>query len=263
MTQRIEKISPIQQLLEAASAVIGLSVCYHDRLHNSGLPLNSCKHLHPACLKVKNRFCLEFDAFETHQALRYQPDGRIHVCPHGFTEIAIPVFIETQFAGVLFAGPCWMGKVPPPYPELYSPDNKSWLEERRTMLQAVSSKLCLLIQFKEKILNPNPSRKIKIIDFLKKNQNKKVTMSQLASELSLSSSRASHLVNSLFNMSLPNLVNALKLEQAEHLLSATELPVGEIAESLGFNDQNYFSRLFSKKHGISPMAYRQRYPFEA
>jgi AraC-like DNA-binding protein len=156
-----------------------------------------------------------------------------------------------------------MGKGPPPYSELFSPDNYLWLEERRTMLQAVSSKLSSLIQFKEKIVNPNPSRKNRIIDFLKKNQNKKITMSQLASELSLSPSRTSHVINSLFNMSLPNLVNALKLEQAAHLLSATELSVGEIAECSGFSDQNYFSRLFSKKHGISPMAYRQRYPFEA
>lgn len=263
MDQRIEKISPIQLLLEHASTVIGLSVCYHDRLRNSGLPLNKRIHLHPACLKVKSRLCLEFDWFETHQALRYLPEGRIHACPYGFTEIAVPVFVEALFAGVLFAGPCWTGKGPPPYPELYSPQNESWLEERRTMLQAVSSKFSSLIQVNEKIINPNPSRKNRIMDFLRKNQDRKVTMAQLASELSLSPSRASHVVNSLFKMSLPNLINAIKLEHAAHLLSATELSVGEIAENLGFNDQNYFSRLFSKSYGLPPTAYRARHPFEA
>lgn len=265
MAQRIENVSPLQRLLKHASAVMGLSVCYHDRSGNSRLPLDNRKHTHPACLKVKSHLCREFDAYDTHQALRWLPEGRIHVCPYGYTEIAVPVFVETEYAGVLFAGPCWTGKGPPPYTGLYSPENESWLEERRTMLQAVSTKFSSLIQVNEKIITPNPSRKTRIMEFLKKNQDEdgKVTMARLAAELSLSPSRTSHVVNSLFKMSLPNLKNAIKLEHAAHLLSATELSIGEIAERLGFHDQNYFSRLFSKGYGLSPTAYRTRHPFEA
>lgn len=263
MNKKIENYTQLQKLLDHASGVIGLKICYHDRLHNSNLPVRYRRHLHNACRKARigksPTRCVEFDAYEVHQALKDNPDGRIHICPYGLTEITVPVFIDIQFAGVLFAGPCWVGEGPTPYPELPSPKNKSWLKERQTLLQAISIKFSSLIQLNENLLHSNPSRKIKIIAYLKKNQHKKVTISQLASELFLSPSRTSHIVNNLFQMSLPNLINAMKLEQATHLLSATEFSIGEIAERLSYPDQNYFTRIFTKKYKLTPTAYRIHY----
>ena len=41
------------------------------------------------------------------------------------------------------------------------------------------------------------------------------------------------------------------------LLSETKLPVSEIASLCGFADYNYFSRVFKKKYGISPITIRK------
>ena len=35
--------------------------------------------------------------------------------------------------------------------------------------------------------------------------------------------------------------------------------IKEIAETTGFPDQNYFSRIFKKSSGISPLAFRKRH----
>lgn len=48
----------------------------------------------------------------------------------------------------------------------------------------------------------------------------------------------------------------MKMEHACYLLDASELSVGEIARSLGYDDPLYFSRLFRKIIGISPRGYR-------
>ncbi len=41
------------------------------------------------------------------------------------------------------------------------------------------------------------------------------------------------------------------------LLRHTGLSVAEISESVGFDDQLYFSRIFRKKLGVSPSEYRK------
>ena len=47
------------------------------------------------------------------------------------------------------------------------------------------------------------------------------------------------------------------LEKAKDLLIGTSSPVYEIAYSLGFEYPQHFSKLFKKKTGMSPVAYRQ------
>jgi AraC-like DNA-binding protein len=48
------------------------------------------------------------------------------------------------------------------------------------------------------------------------------------------------------------------LQRAKDLLARTQLPVGRIAEELGFDSIFYFSRLFKRKTGLSPAAHRRR-----
>lgn len=50
----------------------------------------------------------------------------------------------------------------------------------------------------------------------------------------------------------------VRIAQAEKLLTATELPVTEVALACGFGDGNYFGDVFKKIKGISPRSYRQQ-----
>ena len=52
-------------------------------------------------------------------------------------------------------------------------------------------------------------------------------------------------------------VHRLRLEEAYRLLSDTSMNVSEAASEVGFDDANYFSRLFRKKMGISPCQIRK------
>ncbi|MBQ4071233.1 MAG: helix-turn-helix domain-containing protein [Clostridia bacterium] len=48
-----------------------------------------------------------------------------------------------------------------------------------------------------------------------------------------------------------------KLQTACSLLADTQLSVGEIAQKLGYSDIHYFSNLFKRKCGASPLGYRK------
>jgi AraC-like DNA-binding protein len=54
-------------------------------------------------------------------------------------------------------------------------------------------------------------------------------------------------------------IHQFKVESAQKRLIAGMEKVSEIAYSLGFQDANYFSRLFRKKTGLSPNDYRNKY----
>jgi AraC-like DNA-binding protein len=50
----------------------------------------------------------------------------------------------------------------------------------------------------------------------------------------------------------------LKIQNACKLLYLTDMTVREVSFELGYDDPYYFSRLFKKVMGISPMQYRNQ-----
>jgi len=48
----------------------------------------------------------------------------------------------------------------------------------------------------------------------------------------------------------------LRMRRAEELLSGTAMPVAEIAQACGFADAYYFSRLFHRHRGVTPLGFR-------
>lgn len=53
--------------------------------------------------------------------------------------------------------------------------------------------------------------------------------------------------------------NALLLAKSVAMLTDTSMKITDIADSLGFDDSLYFSRLFKKTYGMSPLEYRKRH----
>jgi transcriptional regulator GlxA family with amidase domain len=54
-------------------------------------------------------------------------------------------------------------------------------------------------------------------------------------------------------------VQTLRIEEAKHLLETTRDPVETVAVAAGYEDPNFFRRLFKRKVGITPARYRQRF----
>ncbi len=54
-------------------------------------------------------------------------------------------------------------------------------------------------------------------------------------------------------------VQALRIEEAKHMLEAGDEPVEAIAHEVGYEDAAFFSRLFHRKVNLSPTQYRKRF----
>jgi transcriptional regulator GlxA family with amidase domain len=53
-------------------------------------------------------------------------------------------------------------------------------------------------------------------------------------------------------------IEKLRIDKSKELLSDTDLTVGEISNVVGFNDPFYFSKVFKKNTGHSPVDFRKR-----
>jgi transcriptional regulator GlxA family with amidase domain len=54
-------------------------------------------------------------------------------------------------------------------------------------------------------------------------------------------------------------VQTLRIEEAKHLLETTGTTIEMIAVEVGYEDPNFFRRLFKRRVGITPARYRQRF----
>ncbi len=77
-----------------------------------------------------------------------------------------------------------------------------------------------------------------------------------ASQLNITSDYLSRIVRQVSGRTVIDYVNQLLVMEASHLLAATSLSVGQIADRLHFADTPSFSKFFSRLTGQSPREYR-------
>ncbi len=85
----------------------------------------------------------------------------------------------------------------------------------------------------------------------------KIDVPYLASLEKLSNSRYITVFKKQMGKSPNEYIIDLRLQLAKSLLDNTNMSIRQISESIGYNDQYFFSRLFKKHLGISPQNYRK------
>lgn len=97
------------------------------------------------------------------------------------------------------------------------------------------------------------------IEFMKGHLREPLTVATLAALANLSRSHYTTSFRRVTGYAPLSYLNHLRMQRAVQLLNATDLPIKQISEQLGFSDQFYFSRAFSKMHNHSPSEHRRRY----
>lgn len=93
--------------------------------------------------------------------------------------------------------------------------------------------------------------------YIEENLSKDISLDQLAAHLGVSSFYLSKLFKEEMGDNFISYITTLRLEQAKRLLQDDSLIIKEITSMVGYNDQNYFSKLFKQRFGLSPSEYRE------
>lgn len=79
----------------------------------------------------------------------------------------------------------------------------------------------------------------------------------LCSHFNLSKSHLYKLSEQSFGMGIAEHIRNVRIHIAKKLLGDTDAPIYEIADKVGINDYNYFTRVFKRETGILPTTYRK------
>ncbi|WP_145409892.1 helix-turn-helix transcriptional regulator [Paenibacillus xylanexedens] len=101
-----------------------------------------------------------------------------------------------------------------------------------------------------------PDRVAQTVQYLDMNYMKPIRLDELADVAGYSTSHLSLLFKERTGLSLVEFLIRKRISSAKELLVSTGMTIKDVAEQVGYKDVYYFSRLFRKHAGDSPMQYR-------
>ena len=96
-----------------------------------------------------------------------------------------------------------------------------------------------------------------VIRHVIQNHTQNITIDDLVKQFSCSRSKISHTFKAKTGKTFREYLTDLRLNDALSLLKYSNLNITEIAYSIGFSDSVYFSNVFKKYVGVSPIVYRK------
>ncbi|WP_449536464.1 response regulator transcription factor [Ferdinandcohnia sp. Marseille-Q9671] len=87
-------------------------------------------------------------------------------------------------------------------------------------------------------------------------QDSSLTLERVAEELHITSVYVSRMIKQELGISYVGLLTQMRINKAVDLLKTTDLSIRDIAETVGYETQHYFSATFKKVVGISPMQFK-------
>ena len=98
-----------------------------------------------------------------------------------------------------------------------------------------------------------------LFNYVKQNYRSPLDMAVLSGVSGMSKSRVQRAFKQYLGSSPLQYISKLRLSAAKDALIQTNKTITEVALDLGFNDSNYFTRLFKKNLGLSPREYRDKF----
>jgi len=100
---------------------------------------------------------------------------------------------------------------------------------------------------------------LNIINFIQKNyMNENLSVKDISSYTYLSPAYMCTYFKHETGKTINRYVTECRIEKAKELLYNKEYSVSEVAGKVGYNDGNYFTKLFKKSMGVTPSEYRER-----
>lgn len=99
----------------------------------------------------------------------------------------------------------------------------------------------------------------KVLHFIATNFRNSIGLQEVAKEVNFSPAYLTDLIRRETGKTVGSWIVERRMTEARHLLLATDLPVNQIAESVGYFDSSYFIRLFRRLNGTTPQAWRLLY----
>lgn len=288
------KIENLKRYLDTLTADTGWQIIiqdYYGILRPFGIIADYLSdknwHNNPYCLAIKKNRRLWSRCVALKRATkrsienRAEPDWNICYC--GVAEYTLPIFAgEVHIASVCAAG--FIAPLSAKMTEILSrrteiPTN-DFLKLRESSLrqreEGLEDRLCGYLMpvadIIKELARSNPLVKIGgdgkrpdekqryvlfAMDHIEKHYFENITPESVAKRCHISLSYLQHLFLKFTGQGIASVIRRRRLEEACRLLGETDRSVRDIALSCGFFDPDYFSVIFRRSYGVSPLGFRK------
>lgn len=163
--------------------------------------------------------------------------------------IVVPLLNYHQLPGYFIAGPFHSANVNSNYEFVYKPfDCLSYL-----------GKLFESIMKQHLFSEPKFNTYVREgIHYIHKNYDKNITLTKVCKDLNVNKSYFCCIFKNETGMTFSNFLNRMRIEKSKQYLIQNNESILSIALSVGFNNHNYYTMMFKKLTGISPIEFRQQ-----
>lgn len=94
-------------------------------------------------------------------------------------------------------------------------------------------------------------------DFIAANYMNEISLDDIAKAVNLSSYYFSHFYKEKTGSSVIDSLIAFRIEKAKQLLACSDISIKEVSHAVGYQDQNYFSKMFRKNTGMTASEFKE------
>ncbi|HCE47058.1 MAG TPA: hypothetical protein DET40_26215 [Lentisphaeria bacterium] len=259
----------LEFLLESLERIIGLRVTFQDPygffcddIGNSYLHPERIYHRVDFCQNGgrQRERCLEHEWKKANATAAGKDRPFIWPCWLGPLQILIPLKWHDRHVGSIFLGPFVSkagketkvektkgGNILPVY-------DMGDFEKDSALFEAIA--LGIIEKTVSVNIHGKGERWEKVFRLVINRYTEKIGINDAARALSLSPSRASHLIKELFGKPFEQVVLEHRLRRTAALLESTDMSLAEIADITGFCDIYHLSKMFKRKFKVPPIKYR-------
>ena len=191
-----------------------------------------------------------------------------HICSAGLVDMAVPLLEGDEILGYLMLGQLRIDGTLPKATDVFPVDRnllKCYFDElplfnEKTVssIMNLASMLTKYIMLEHLIRSGANENAYIIRQYIDNHLTDELSAERLAEATHLSLSGVYKCVRRAFDCTVGELVASRRIAHALPLLEKDKLSVNEVSEAVGFSDAAYFSRIFKKEIGISPLKYRKQ-----
>jgi len=95
--------------------------------------------------------------------------------------------------------------------------------------------------------------------FILQNYDKDLSISKIAEHVYLTPTYLCHLYKKTTGKTLNQFILEVKMNKSKRLITDTSMKISEIAEKMGYANQNYFTKIFTRYFGVNPSTFRNKH----
>ncbi len=193
----------------------------------------------------------------------------IHICHAGLVDAAVPILFDDNIIGYIILGQM---RTETPYNDIKLPQcitdcgnmenhykGLSYFDKDK--IHSIANIATMLTKhiLTENMLKPSLNKNIeKAIEYIDENFDKDLTVKNISKSINISKSVIYKNFHANFNCTVNQYINHVRVDKSVKLLMNSDLSMEEISRKVGFSSGAYYSKIFKKIKGISPLKFRKQ-----